>query len=110
MIDWTTACVHPVIWEIMRSFVYGAECCADGKIDEKLFNRYIDAYCLYGTLNDYDLKNIYKLYLYQIAVCDYYGQYYASNTENRRIYLQQARFATKLLKNAADILRGTEKP
>lgn len=110
VIDWTTACVHPVIWEIMRSFVYGAECCADGKIDEKLFNRYIDAYCLYGTLNDYDLKNIYKLYLYQIAVCDYYGQYYASNTENRRIYLQQARFATKLLKNAADILRGTEKP
>lgn len=24
IIDWTTACVHPVIWEIMRSFVYSA--------------------------------------------------------------------------------------
>lgn len=40
-----------------------------------------------------------RLYLYQIAVCDYYGQYYASDAENRDIYLQQARLATKLLKN-----------
>lgn len=47
MIDWTTACVHPVIWEIMRSFVYGAPCCADGKIDPQLLERYIAAYCRY---------------------------------------------------------------
>lgn len=105
VIDWTTACVHPVIWEIMRSFVYGAACCADGKIDGQLLNRYINAYCLYGTLNNYDLENIYKLYFYQIAVCDYYGQFYASQTENRSIYLKQAKFATKLLKNAADIFK-----
>ena len=104
VIDWTTACTHPVIWEIMRSFVYSAECCAGGKIDARLLNRYIDAYCSYGILNDYDIKNIYKLYFYQIAVCDYYGQYYASHTKNRNIYLKQAQFATKLLKNATDIL------
>ena len=101
VIDWTTACVHPVIWEIMRSFVYGAACCADGKIDEQLLIRYIDAYCRYGTLNDYDLENLYRLYFYQIAVCDYYKQYYASHMENRNIYLKQAQFATKLLKNTA---------
>ena len=70
VIDWTTACVHPVIWEIMRSFVYGAPCCADGKIDPQLLERYIAAYCRYGTLNAYDRENIYKLYFYQIAVCD----------------------------------------
>ena len=99
VIDWTTACVHPVIWELTRSFVYGAPCCAKGKIDEALFSRYIDAYTRYGTLNEYDRENMQRLYLYQIAVCDYYGQYYASNTENRSIYLQQARLATKLLKN-----------
>ena len=99
VIDWTTACVHPVIWELTRSFVYGAPCCAEGKIDEALFSRYIDAYTRYGTLNEYDRENMQRLYLYQIAVCDYYGQYYASNTENRSIYLQQARLATKLLKN-----------
>ncbi len=99
VIDWTTACVHPAIWEITRSFVYGAPCCAEGKIDEALFSRYVDAYCRYGTLNEYDRENMQRLYLYQIAVCDYYGQYYASETENRDIYLQQARLATRLLKN-----------
>ena len=33
IIDWTTACTHPVIWEIMRSFIYGAPCCAHGERD-----------------------------------------------------------------------------
>lgn len=99
VIDWTTACVHPVIWKIMRSFVYGAPCCANGEIDPQLLERYITAYCRYGMLNAYDRENIYKLYFYQIAVCDYYGQYYASNADNREIYLQQARLATKLLKH-----------
>ena len=99
VIDWTTACVHPVIWEIVRSFVYGAPCCAEGKINTNLMERYIAAYCRYGTLNDYDLENLYKLYFYQIAVCDYYGQYYESDADNRYIYLKPAQLATKLLEN-----------
>lgn len=99
VIDWTTACVHPVIWEIMRCFVYGAPCCSEGEIDRPMLKRYLDAYCRYGTLNSYDVQNLYKLYWYQIAVCDYYGQYYASNAGNREIYLKQARLATKLLQH-----------
>ena len=98
MIDWTTACIHPVIWELMRSFVYAAPCCADGSIDRSLLARCVHAYCRYGTLNDYDLENLERLYLYQIAVCDYYGQYYASAAANRHIYLQQAQHATHLLR------------
>lgn len=42
-----------------------------------------------------------RLYLYQIAVCDYYGQYYASRAQNRAIFLRQARLATRLLQNTA---------
>ena len=99
VIDWTTACVHPVIWEIIRSFVYGAPCCANGEIDPQLLERYVAAYCHYGTLNAYDRENIYKLYFYQIAVCDYYGQYYASHADNREIYLRQAQLSAKLLKH-----------
>lgn len=99
VIDWTTACVHPAIWEVMRSFVYGAACCASGEIDAALLERYIAAYCRYGALNDYDRENLCRLYFYQIAVCDYYGQYYASDAANREIYLKQAQLATKLLKN-----------
>ena len=63
IIDWTTACTHPVIWEIMRSFVYSAPCCARSEIDSQLLERYIAAYCRYGTLNDYDRENLYRLYL-----------------------------------------------
>ena len=99
VIDWTTACVHPAIWEVMRSFVYGAACCANGEIDDALPERYIAAYCRYGALNGYDRDNLCRLYFYQIAVCDYYGQYYASDAANREIYLKQAQLATKLLRN-----------
>lgn len=100
VIDWTAACVHPVIWELMRSFVYAAPCCADGSIDRQLLDRCVQAYCRYGTLNGYDLENLERLYFYQIAVCDYYGQYYASTAANRHIYLRQARHATRLLQAA----------
>ncbi len=103
VIDWTTACVHPVIWEITRSFVYGAPCCAEGRVDKRLFERYVAAYCRYGTLNDYDRENLYRLYFYQIAVCDYYGQYYASAASNRHIYLMQAQHATRMLRVMTDI-------
>lgn len=72
--------------------------CADGSIDRSLLARCVHAYCRYGALNDYDLENLERLYLYQIAVCDYYGQYYASAAANRHIYLQQAQHATHLLR------------
>lgn len=72
--------------------------CEDGSIDRSLLARCVHAYCRYGTLNDYDLKSLERLYLYQIAVCDYYGQYYASAAANRHIYLQQAQHATHLLR------------
>ena len=61
---------------------------AHGEIDSQLLERYIAAYCRYGTLNDYDRENLYRLYLYQITVCDYYGQYYASDAANREIFLK----------------------
>ena len=110
VIDWTTACIHPVIWEVMRSFVYAAPCCADGTVDRTLLKRYLEAYCRYGTLNDTDLKNLERLYFYQIAVCDYYGQYYDSQAANRGIYLQQARFATRMLKHIDDVAQQQINP
>ena len=98
VIDWTTACVHPVVWEIMRSYVYAAPSCGDGKIDMEEFIRYVKEYCNYAALTEYDLLNMVPLFYYQIAVCDYYGQYYGSDAANRYIYLQQAKFSTKLMR------------
>lgn len=53
-----------------------------------------------SNINDeeYDLQNMIPLFYCQIAVCDYYGQYYGTDTGNRHIYLQQAKLSTKLLK------------
>ena len=98
VIDWTTACVHPVVWEIIRSFVYAAPSCRDGQIDTAAFLAYLGEYRKYAKLNSYDLLCMVRLFYYQIAVCDYYGQYFASQADNRNIYLFQARFSTKLLR------------
>lgn len=97
VIDWTTACVHPVVWEIVRSYVYAAPSCRDGVFNTEEFATYVSEYLKYGTLNSYDLSNMLPLFYYQIAVCDYYGQYYASEADNRHIYLHQAKFSTKLM-------------
>lgn len=98
VIDWTTACVHPVVWEIVRSYVYAAPSCKEGQIDMEEFLGYVAEYRRYASLNEYDLLCMARLFHYQIAVCDYYGQYYASHAHNRHIYLHQAVFSTKLLR------------
>ena len=97
VIDWTTACVHPVVWEIVRSYIYAAPSCKEGQIDMDEFLRYVAEYREFAPLNEYALLCMARLFYYQIAVCDYYGQYYASTADNRHIYLHQAVFSTKLL-------------
>lgn len=107
VIDWTTACVHPIVWEIVRSYTYAAPSCKDGRIDMEEFVEYVREYCRYAALTRYDLANMVYLFYYQMAVCDYYGQYYSAKADNRYIYLQQAQFFTKLLKwleENADVL------
>lgn len=98
VIDWTTACIHPVVWEIMRSYVYAAPECAEGKLDMRCLAGYFSEYQKYSKLGLYDCEMAAKLFYYQIAVCDYYNQYYCSKAANRDIFLRQARFSTGLLK------------
>lgn len=44
VIDWMTACVHPVAWEIIRSYVYSSPLCVNGEIDIPDFLGYVQAY------------------------------------------------------------------
>lgn len=97
VIDWTCACRHPVIWEITRSFFYAEPSCADGRYDEAKFKDYVGRYCSVAPLTSYDRDNLLKLYFYQLAVCDYYAQYFNADTYKKDEYLLQARFATKVL-------------
>lgn len=99
VIDWTCACQHPVIWEITRSFFYAEPSCVDGKYDEVKFKEYVGHYCSVASLTQYDKDNLIKLYLYQLAVCDYYSQYLNADNQKKDEYLLQARFATKVLHN-----------
>lgn len=99
VVDWTCACRHPVIWEITRSFFYAEPSCGDGAYDEAKFKDYVENYCSVASLTRYDKDNLIKLYLYQLAVCDYYSQYLNAEIHKKNEYLQQARFATKVLRN-----------
>lgn len=100
VIDWTSACMHPVIWEITRSFYYAEPTCANGELDKNKFMNYIDSYCQFASLNAYDKDNILRLYYYQLAVCDYYSQYLSAEDSKKDEFLLQATFATKILKKA----------
>lgn len=96
IIDWTTACRHPLVWEIVRSYIYMAPECREGRIDLEKFERYLTAYLKKGRLNTYDIENAGRLFFYFLAVCDFYGQYYQSLARNRAIYLEQAKLSKKM--------------
>ena len=97
VVDWTTACVHPVVWELIRSYMYASPRSAAGSIAMDEFGDYVAAYLENAPLKPEDIRAMVPLFAYQSAVCDYYGQYFASAADNRHIYLHQAAFTTKLL-------------
>lgn len=97
IIDWTCACRHPYIWEIVRSYVFMAPEVHQGLIDIDGLLRYLQAYLEIGSLNSYDIENVGNLFYYFLAVCNFYDQYYASISKNRSIYLEQANMASNLL-------------
>lgn len=97
VIDWTTVCVHPIVWEIIRFYVYASPLCMNGEIDIPDFTDYVRTYCINGKLNSYDLENMAQMFFYFTAVCDFYGQYFDSPSKNRSIYLQQAKLSSNLL-------------
>lgn len=97
IIDWTCACRHPYIWEIVRSYVYMAPEVKQGEINIEGLTQYIINYLEVGALNAYDIENAGKLFYYFLAVCDFYGQYYDSLSKNRDIYLEQANMSSRLL-------------
>lgn len=97
VIDWTCACIHPYIWEVVRSYLFMAPECKNGNINIEALVQYIREYSRISPLNRYDVENAGKLFYYFLAVCDFYGQYYQAHSRNREIYLEQAEMSAKLL-------------
>ncbi|MDD6049907.1 MAG: phosphotransferase [Clostridiales bacterium] len=100
IIDWTSACVHPVVWELVRSYVYVAPECAQGGFSQARLSDQVAAYTSVAPLNTYDREHLMDVYLYQLAVCDYYSQYLHAAPHERLEFRQQADFATRVLKCA----------
>lgn len=100
VIDWTSACVHPVVWELTRSYFYAAPECAEGGFSERRLADYAAAYQSVMPLNEYDRSHLMDVYFYQLAVCDYYAQYFQAAEQDRTEFRQQADFATRVLERA----------
>lgn len=96
VIDFTSACVHPACWELIRSYSYADPKCIDGDIDYDNLKKYIHNYMKHSKLNDYDIKMMPYLYYYQLAVCDYFSQYYESDNSNKEVLCHYAHFSTLL--------------
>ena len=98
VIDFTSPCVHPICWEVIRSYSIADRECADGNINIENLKRYVSKFLEYGKLNNYDLKVMPYLYFYQLLFPNYYNQYYLSNQSNKQLFLDNAHFCTKLCK------------
>ena len=96
IIDFTSACVHPVCWEVIRSYSYADPKCVDGNIDYDNLIKYIQKYMKYSNLNGYDIKMMAYLYYYQLAVCNYFSQYYESENSNKKVLCHYAHWSTML--------------
>jgi Putative homoserine kinase type II (protein kinase fold) len=93
VIDFTSACVHPICWEIIRAYISADKGCAYGNIDIDNLKEFVSCFLEFGNLNTYDLKMMPYIYFYQILVSDYFGQYYKSESRNRNLILEEAFFS-----------------
>ena len=98
VIDFTSACIHPICWEIIRSYSLADKQCSKGRIDIDNFMKYVSCFLERGHLNSYDLKIMPYVYFYQSLVSDHFGQYYAMESRNKHILLDDAFHLSKLCK------------
>lgn len=76
IIDFVAACDMPMVWEIIRSYSYIDEKCIDGKFDIDNLLKYVTEFQKYVSLNEYDLKFMPYIYLFQLLKSSFgYKQY-----------------------------------
>lgn len=96
VIDLTTACVHPVIWEVIRSYAFADPQCQDGAIDVEHLKTYIAHYLRYGHLNAYDLRMMPFFYYYQLLRSNYIQQYFDADISGKALARDAAIWSTQL--------------
>ncbi len=67
VIDFSSAAKLPAVWELIRSYTYGAKECCDGKeINFGRLKRYIDSYLNESDLSEFDIEHMVKFYYFQL--------------------------------------------
>lgn len=105
VIDLTAACVHPIAWEVMRSFLLAGPSTAKGAVPKDALLAYVAAYLEENTLTAFDLENMPLLYLYQSMVCDYFGQALRAEPAHKTIMMNSARLNHAHCKTLLEIHR-----
>ena len=71
LVDFARAANLPYVWDIIRSFSSSDLGCIDGRFDTERLSQYVSTYHEIMPLNQYDVGNMVKLFLYQIARSNY---------------------------------------
>ncbi len=96
VIDLTTACVHPVIWEVLRSYAFADPRCKEGEIDVEHLKAYIAHYLKFGYLRAYDLRKLPHFYFYQLLRSNYIQQYLDADASGKALARDAAVWSTQL--------------
>ena len=97
VIDFETAKIMPIVWEIMRSYSYVDKEAIDGKFNIDTLVDYFKEFTKYVKLNNYDLKYAPHLYLIQL-IGSVFGYQEFNEDYMKKTLLEFALFRTKLCK------------
>lgn len=97
IIDFETAKIMPIVWEIMRSYSYIDKEAAEGELNIDTLVSYFKEFTKYVKLNDYDLRYAAHLYLIQL-VASVFGYKQFNEDYQKTKLLEFALFRTKLCK------------
>ena len=108
IIDFSSACKIPVVWELIRSYTSADSQCAEAAIDIPSLKNYVCTYLEHAPLSRYDLEMMPYLYYFQLARRRYgYREYLITRSENRESLIQFGFWRTNLCrwleKNAANL-------
>ena len=98
IIDFSSAAILPVAWEIMRSYVQSSEQCRkDAEIDIKGLCDYVREYMKYSNLTKADMISMPYVYLFQLARSKYgYPQYLKTDSPDKDKLLKFAFWRTQM--------------
>ena len=97
VIDLSSACAPPAVWEIIRSYAFTDRACADGRIDPDNLKDYVRSYMNHMPLSRYDLEMMPHLFhIYLLRKRYGYKEYLAGKSPNRQALLEEGFWSTNL--------------